>query len=153
MYPVSDSLSIAARERRRNARGIRSRPRNRVGCRLVPLANRRAHHCERRGCRATEGCALGNQVPLLCRQDVLRRNRLLRGCHVLRHLPLSGEKDSMRVLLVSTHVDQTTGYSKVAYNLLRQMATLSPQFKIFHFGFQRHPGHTNHRKVPEGVIA
>jgi hypothetical protein len=59
----------------------------------------------------------------------------------------------MRVLLVSTHVDQTTGYSKVAYNLLRQMATLSPKIKVFHFGFQRHPGHTNHRKVPEGVIA
>ena len=59
----------------------------------------------------------------------------------------------MRVLLVSTHVDQTTGYSKVAYNLLRQMASLIPKIKLFHFGFQRHPGHTNHRKVPEGVIS
>ena len=66
---------------------------------------------------------------------------------------MRGEKDSMRVLLVSTHVDQTTGYSKVAYHLLRQMATLIPKIKLFHFGFQRNPGHTNHRKVPEGVIA
>lgn len=59
----------------------------------------------------------------------------------------------MRVVLVSTHVDQTSGYSKVAYNLLRQLATLRPKIKLFHFGFQRHPGRANLRKVPEGVVA
>lgn len=59
----------------------------------------------------------------------------------------------MRVLFVSTHVDQITGYSKVAFNLLRQMASLRPKIKLFHFGFQRHPGRIGHRKVPEGVIS
>lgn len=58
----------------------------------------------------------------------------------------------MRVLLVSTHVDQTTGYSKVAYNLIQQISTLQPAVKLFHYGFQRHPGHANLRKVPKGVI-
>jgi glycosyltransferase involved in cell wall biosynthesis len=58
----------------------------------------------------------------------------------------------MRFVLVSTHVDQTTGYSKVSYNLLKQISTLSPKVKTFHFGFQRHPGRTSLRKVPEGVV-
>ena len=59
----------------------------------------------------------------------------------------------MRVLLVSTHVDQTTGYSKVAYNLIRQISTLQPTVKLFHYGFQRHPGRAGLRKVPKGVIS
>lgn len=58
----------------------------------------------------------------------------------------------MRFVLVSTHVDQTTGYSKVAYNMLRQLATLTPKVKVYHFGFQRHPSRANLRKVPEGII-
>ena len=59
----------------------------------------------------------------------------------------------MRVVLVSTHVDQTTGYSKVAYNLIRQIGTLQPAVKLFHYGFQRHPGRANIRKVPTGVVS
>jgi glycosyltransferase involved in cell wall biosynthesis len=57
----------------------------------------------------------------------------------------------MRFVLVSTHVDQTTGYSKVSHALLKQLATLSPKVKTFHFGFQRHPARANVRKVPDGV--
>lgn len=59
----------------------------------------------------------------------------------------------MRFVLVSTHVDQTTGYSKVVSNLLTQVATLAPKVKTFHFGFQRHPERKNIRKVPEGIVA
>lgn len=59
----------------------------------------------------------------------------------------------MRFVLVSTHVDQITGYSKVAFNLLKQAATLAPRVKTYHFGFQRHPGRASLRKVPDGVIA
>jgi hypothetical protein len=59
----------------------------------------------------------------------------------------------MRFVLVSTHTDQTTGYSKVSYNLLRQLATLAPKVKTYHFGFQRHPARSNLRKIPDGVIA
>lgn len=59
----------------------------------------------------------------------------------------------MRFVLVSTHVDQTTGYSKVVYNLLGQVATLTPEVKVYHFGFQRHPSRSNLRTVPKGVIS
>ena len=45
----------------------------------------------------------------------------------------------IRFLLVSTHTEQVTGYSKVSYNLLKQLGTLAPLIKIFHFGFQRTP--------------
>lgn len=59
----------------------------------------------------------------------------------------------MRFVLVSTHVDQTTGYSKVVFNLLKQLSTLAPKIKTYHFGFQRHPSASNLRKVPSGVIS
>ena len=57
----------------------------------------------------------------------------------------------MRFVLVSTHVDQTTGYSKVAHNLLRQVSSIAPKVKTFHFGFQRHPDRKNVRKLPDNV--
>jgi glycosyltransferase involved in cell wall biosynthesis len=57
----------------------------------------------------------------------------------------------MRVVLVSTHIDQTTGYSKVAHNLIKQASTLAPRVKLFHYGFQRHPNTPGHRKAPAGV--
>lgn len=59
----------------------------------------------------------------------------------------------MRVVLVSTHVDQTTGYSKVSFNLLKQLGSLSPKVKTFHYGFQRHPSRSGMRKVPDGVVS
>ena len=48
----------------------------------------------------------------------------------------------LRFLLVSTHTEQVTGYSKVSHNLLKQLATLHPIVKVFHFGFQRSPART-----------
>ena len=59
----------------------------------------------------------------------------------------------MRVVLVSTHSDQTTGYAKVSHNLLKQLATLSPKVKTFHFGFQRHPSRSGLRKAPDGIVS
>jgi hypothetical protein len=59
----------------------------------------------------------------------------------------------MRFVLISTHVDQTTGYSKVVYNLLGQLSTLAPEVKTYHFGFQRHPSQSSIRTVPKGVIS
>lgn len=62
----------------------------------------------------------------------------------------------MRFVLVSTHIDQMTGYSKVSYNLLKQAASLAPRVKTFHFGFQRLPAPADKqpttRKVPEGIV-
>jgi glycosyltransferase involved in cell wall biosynthesis len=57
----------------------------------------------------------------------------------------------MKVVLVSTHIDQTTGYSKVSSALVKQLAALSPTVKTYHFGFQRHPAHAGLRKYPDGV--
>lgn len=57
----------------------------------------------------------------------------------------------MRFVLVSTHTDQTTGYSKVSHNLLNQISTVK-DVKVFHFGFQRHPNRTSMRKAPTGVV-
>jgi hypothetical protein len=59
----------------------------------------------------------------------------------------------MRFVLVSTHIDQTTGYSKVSHALLRQLATLSPKVKTFHFGFQRHSAAASVRKAPPGIVS
>jgi glycosyltransferase involved in cell wall biosynthesis len=59
----------------------------------------------------------------------------------------------MRILLVSTHIDQTTGYSKVSYNLVKQLASVAPAVKTFHFGFQRHPARAGLRKYPDGVVS
>ena len=59
----------------------------------------------------------------------------------------------MRFVLVSTHVDQTTGYSKVVYNLLGQLSKLAPVVRTYHFGFQRHPERSNLRTVPKGVVS
>lgn len=60
----------------------------------------------------------------------------------------------LRFLLVSTHTEQMTGYSKVSHNLLRQLATLSPLVKVFHFGFQRAPMKIAKpmRALPDGVV-
>lgn len=57
----------------------------------------------------------------------------------------------MKVLLVSTHIDQTTGYSKVSFALVKQLASLGPTVKTYHFGFQRHPARAGLRKYPDGV--
>jgi glycosyltransferase involved in cell wall biosynthesis len=54
----------------------------------------------------------------------------------------------MKVLLVSTHISQITGYSKVSYNLVLQ---LSKVCKLFHFGFQRHPKKVDFRSYPPNV--
>ena len=42
----------------------------------------------------------------------------------------------IKVLLVATHAHQTTGYSKVVYHVLQELAK-HPQFALFHFGFQK----------------
>ena len=58
----------------------------------------------------------------------------------------------VRFLLVSTHSEQVTGYSKVSYNLLRQLSTLHPIVKVFHFGFQRSVNVAGNMRKLENVI-
>jgi glycosyltransferase involved in cell wall biosynthesis len=41
-----------------------------------------------------------------------------------------------RFMLVGTHAQQTTGYSKVTYNIVQQLSKYE-DIEVFHFGFQR----------------
>ena len=49
-----------------------------------------------------------------------------------------GGVKKLKFLLVSTHCHQYTGYSKVSYGLIRQLAKL-PWLSLTHYGFQKFP--------------
>jgi glycosyltransferase involved in cell wall biosynthesis len=52
-------------------------------------------------------------------------------------LPLSvPPSKKIRFLLVATHAHQMTGYSKVSYHIIQQLAK-DPALDLFHFGFQK----------------
>lgn len=53
-------------------------------------------------------------------------------------LPLAVDGQKLKFLLVSTHCQQFTGYSKVSYGILRQLAKL-PWISVTHFAFQKFP--------------
>jgi glycosyltransferase involved in cell wall biosynthesis len=55
------------------------------------------------------------------------------------------ENGSLKLLLVSTHVHQYTGYSKVSYGILKQLAKV-PWLSLTHFAFQKFPN----QSFPEG---
>ena len=56
-----------------------------------------------------------------------------------------------RFMLVGTHAHQMTGYSKVTYHILQELAKLG-QFELFHFGFQKAQGTPpEYRPYPAGV--
>jgi len=49
---------------------------------------------------------------------------------------LTRASTARRFLLVGTHAHQTTGYSKVTYNIIKELAKCS-NIQTFHFGFQK----------------
>jgi glycosyltransferase involved in cell wall biosynthesis len=55
---------------------------------------------------------------------------------------------SLKLLLVSTHVHQYTGYSKVSYGILKQLSKV-PWLTVTHFAFQKFPN----QSFPEGYRA
>lgn len=57
----------------------------------------------------------------------------------------------MKFCLVSTSTRNITGYSKVAYNLLKQLVSV-PGLQVFHYAFHPHPSNFPIRKQIEGVI-
>ena len=62
-------------------------------------------------------------------------------------------KGKLKFLLVSTHCHQYTGYSKVSYGLIRQLAKV-PWLSVTHFGFQKFPNQQfpgDYRPYPAGV--
>lgn len=57
----------------------------------------------------------------------------------------------LKFLLVSTHTQQFTGYSKVSHGILEQLAK-NPNLDLTHFGFQKHPQTPpEFRPYPHGV--
>ena len=59
--------------------------------------------------------------------------------------------DKLRFLLVSTHIHQFTGYSKVSHGILTELSK-QPWLDVTHFGFQKfHDLPTTFRPYPTGV--
>ncbi len=56
----------------------------------------------------------------------------------------------LKILLVSTHINQVNGYSKVAYNLINQLAK-HDWINLIHFGTQRLRNADIQRKYPDSV--
>ena len=59
----------------------------------------------------------------------------------------------LKLMLVSTHCHQYTGYSKVSYGLLRQLSKV-PWLEVTHFGFQKFPNQQfaqGYRPYPSNV--
>jgi glycosyltransferase involved in cell wall biosynthesis len=65
----------------------------------------------------------------------------------------SGPSKKLKFLLVSTHAQQFTGYSKVSYKLIEQLSKLS-WLDLVHYGFQRMPNvPADYRPYPSNVEA
>ena len=66
--------------------------------------------------------------------------------------PIGGPPtNKLRFLLVSTHVHQFTGYSKVSHGILEELSKL-PWVELIHYGFQKNPDSSAAtRKYPAGV--
>lgn len=57
----------------------------------------------------------------------------------------------LRFLFVSTHTHQVTGYSKVAYGILKELAAIS-WLEVIHFGFQKFRAELpDTRKLPSNI--
>lgn len=66
-------------------------------------------------------------------------------------VPVAAGGKKLKLLLVSTHTQQFTGYSKVSYNLIQQLSKL-PWLEITHYGFQKMPNAPpNYRPYPSNV--
>lgn len=65
--------------------------------------------------------------------------------------PLIIKEKKLKFMLVATHIQQFTGYSKVTHNMINELSK-NPWLDICHFGFQRHPQvPDNFRQYPSGV--
>lgn len=65
--------------------------------------------------------------------------------------PSASKDKKLKFMLVSTHAQQFTGYSKVSYNMIQQLSKLS-WLDITHYGFQRMPNiPADYRPYPSNV--
>lgn len=59
--------------------------------------------------------------------------------------------EKLRFLIVSTHAQQFTGYSKVSYHMIHSLSKL-PWLEVTHYGFQKMPGvPSTYRPYPSNV--
>ena len=65
----------------------------------------------------------------------------------------TGSQKRLRFMLVSTHCHQVTGYSKVSYGLIRELAKENSWLDVLHYGFQksRDRDYTETRPYPPNV--
>lgn len=56
----------------------------------------------------------------------------------------------LKLLFVSTHIDQTTGYAKISYGILRELAKLD-WLSVTHYAIQGLPRKINNRSYPSNV--
>jgi glycosyltransferase involved in cell wall biosynthesis len=66
--------------------------------------------------------------------------------------PTTSRSESIKLLLISTHIHQTTGYAKVSYGLLNELAKL-PWLSVVHYGIQGIKGLCPDRTYPSNVKA
>ena len=60
--------------------------------------------------------------------------------------------EKLRFLLASTHCQQVTGYSKVSYGILQELAKESSWLDVTHYGFQRLPkSPADYRPLPSTI--
>ena len=72
---------------------------------------------------------------------------------VVKEVSSGGVKRKLKLLFVSTHVNQGNGYSKVAYQMLLELAKC-PWLEVTHFGTQKiptGPGGDLNRKYPDNI--
>ena len=65
--------------------------------------------------------------------------------------PVDAKSGNLRFMLVSTHLQQYTGYSRVSHNLIREL-TKQKDISVTHYGFQKFPtAPANYRPYPADV--
>jgi glycosyltransferase involved in cell wall biosynthesis len=70
---------------------------------------------------------------------------------VLNDSTIVESNKKIRFMLISTHAQQYTGYSKISYGILQELAK-NPSIDLIHFGFQKHPQTTpGFRPYPSSV--
>lgn len=79
--------------------------------------------------------------------------------NLAKELPLVSPSGSLsppskiRFMLVSTHCQQYTGYSKVSYGIIKELAKI-PWLDVVHYGFQKFPNQQfadNYRPYPSNI--
>lgn len=74
-------------------------------------------------------------------------NQLVEPTVLSKNIIVQPELPTVKLLLVSTHVNQVNGYSKVAYNMLKELST-KPWLKLVHYATHNLTNADIGRKIP-----